>query len=137
MQPAALLDTDILSELLNGRNAPVRSRAIQYSEVHGHLSFSAITRYEVMRGYKSQGAIKQLEHFASYRKFANVVALTENVFDKAADLWALAHRSGHPRNDADLLIAATAVENGYVLVIGNASHFQWVPDLTLDDWRNP
>lgn len=34
------------------------------------------------------------------------------VLMRAADLWAEARRLGHPRNDADIIIAATALEEG-------------------------
>lgn len=34
----------------------------------------------------------------------------------------------------DLLIAATAVANGDVLVTSNTSKFSWVPNLELEDW---
>jgi predicted nucleic acid-binding protein len=42
---------------------------------------------------------------------------------------------GHAHRDADLIIAATAIEHGRTLVTGNTSHFQWVPGLQIDNWR--
>jgi predicted nucleic acid-binding protein len=50
-------------------------------------------------------------------------------------IWVDARRGGYPRNDADLIIAATAMESGRVLVTGNAPHFAWIPGLSLADWR--
>jgi hypothetical protein len=41
------------------------------------------------------------------------------------------------QKDADLLIAATAMEHGLVLVSGNTSDFSWITGLTLADWRQP
>jgi len=41
-----------------------------------------------------------------------------------------------PHGDADLIIAATALETGRVLVTGNTAHYSWIPGLTLDDRRN-
>jgi len=58
------------------------------------------------------------------------------VLMRAADLWAEAHRLGNPRNDADMIIAATALEEGRVLVTGNKSHFAWINGLRLADWRS-
>jgi len=46
-------------------------------------------------------------------------------------------RGGHPGRDADLIIAATALEHGRVLVTGNTLHFAWVPGLKLSNWRLP
>jgi predicted nucleic acid-binding protein len=38
--------------------------------------------------------------------------------------------------DADLIIAATAMEHRRVLVSGNTDHFAWIPGLVLDNWRD-
>jgi predicted nucleic acid-binding protein len=57
------------------------------------------------------------------------------VLDRAAALWADARSRGLPDNDADLIIAATALVHGGTLVTGNTAHFTWVPGLQLADWR--
>jgi len=41
--------------------------------------------------------------------------VTDPILDRAADLWAVANRAGRPGADADLLIAATALEGCYAL----------------------
>jgi len=56
---------------------------------------------------------------------------------RAAELWCDAWAGGHPHDDADLIIAATAREHGRVLVTGNTPHFAWVQGLRLEDWRQP
>jgi tRNA(fMet)-specific endonuclease VapC len=63
--------------------------------------------------------------------------LRQVIFDRAADLWAFARKAGLPRNDADLIIAATALEHERTLVTGNTAHFSWVPGLVLENWRQP
>src|SRR5260221_7589871 len=113
---AALLDTDILSELIKLRNLNVRQRAMAYTQQHGQLAFSSMTRYEVIRGYLQQNAVVQISRFATFCQHALVLPVTDAVFDRAADLWAQARRGGHPRADADLVIAATALEHGRVLI---------------------
>ena len=55
--------------------------------------------------------------------------------DRTADLWVLVRQGRHPGRDADLMIAATALESGRVLATGNRPHFAWIPNLTIDDWR--
>ena len=38
--PEALVDTDILSEIMKGRNEVVRARATEYLATHGSFSIS-------------------------------------------------------------------------------------------------
>src|SRR4051794_35610140 len=118
MSPA-LLDTDILSELIKLRNPIVQQHAIAYTRQHGALAFSAMTRYEVIRGYNQQGAAVQLARFAAFCQQSLIFPITDAVLDRAADLWAFARNNGHPHNDADLMIAATALESGRELATGN------------------
>jgi predicted nucleic acid-binding protein len=63
--------------------------------------------------------------------------VTDDVFDQACALWAMARKGGHACGDADLLIAATALVHKLTRGTGNARHFEWVPNLTLTDWRTP
>ena len=131
------LDTDILSELIKLRNPQVLQHALTYVQKCGPLALSAITRYEIVRGYKQNQATTQLARFMIFCGNVLLLPVTESVLDRAADLWAFARRNGHPHGDADLIIAATALENGRALVTGNTPHFAWVPGLTIADWRQP
>ena len=135
--PPALLDTDILSELIKRRDAAVQHHAMAYARQHGRLAFSAITRYEVARGYAQRAATVQMARFAVFCQQSLILPISDTILDRAADLWAFARNHGHPHNDADLIIAATAVENGRSLVTGNTSHFAWIPGLVLTDSRLP
>src|SRR5262245_51820457 len=114
MSPS-LLDTDILSEVLKQKNFAVVQKASAYLQIHKQFFFSAITRYEVVRGLKAKNATRQLQRFAVFCQHCRVFALTDAIFDRAADLWASANAAGRPQKDADLLIAATALEHGLVL----------------------
>jgi tRNA(fMet)-specific endonuclease VapC len=134
MRPA-LLDTDILSELLKLRNRSVRQKALAYTRQQGPLAFSAMTRYEVRRGYMVRMASTQLARFDTFCQNSLVLPVTDAIFDRAAELWAIGRQSGQPHADADLIIAATALETGRALVTGNAAHFGWIPALPIEDWR--
>lgn len=134
---AALLDTDMLSEVIKLRDTTVRQHALAYTQQEGPLCFSAITRYEVLRGYKQQGATKQFANFTVFCQHALILPVTDTVWDRASDLWAFARQNGHPHDDADLVIAATALEYQRFLVTGNQRHFAWIPGLVIQDWRNP
>jgi tRNA(fMet)-specific endonuclease VapC len=133
----ALLDTDMLSEVLKQRNSQVVSKAAAYLRSHGRFAFSAFTRFEIARGIKEKGATKQLARFRDFCGHSLIVPVSDTNLERAEDLWAIARHSGLPSGDADLIIAATALETNRVIVTGNVAHYAWIPGLTLDDWRNP
>jgi tRNA(fMet)-specific endonuclease VapC len=134
---ASLLDTDILSEILKQKNSIVVQKAATYLQTHQQFTFSAITRYEILRSLKAKSASRQLQQFATFCQHCQILPVTDGIFDRAADLWAATHAVGRPRKDADHLIAATALEHGLTLVTGNAIDFSWVVGLTIVDWRQP
>ncbi len=134
---AILLDTDILSEVFKQRDATVKQHAAAYLQQHGQFTFSEFSRFEVRRGYLSKQATKQLALFDVFCGHCQLLPATEAIFDRAAQVWAYARQHGHPCGDADVLIAATALEHGLVLATGNLRHFAWVPGLITADWRQP
>ncbi|QDT38394.1 type II toxin-antitoxin system VapC family toxin [Stratiformator vulcanicus] len=131
----ALLDTDILSEVLKQKDDSVVAMASLYLQEHGRFSISSITRYEILRGLKHKGATRQVRKFEEFCRHSVVHAVTDEILDRTADLWVLGERGGRPHRDADLIIAATALEHDRVLVTGNTPHFEWIPNLSLENWR--
>jgi tRNA(fMet)-specific endonuclease VapC len=134
---AALLDTDMLNEVLKQKNAHVLQQAADYLGQHAQFAVSSITRYEVVRGLKEKQATRQLARFTTFCRHSLILPITEEILDRAADLWVTARRGGHPGRDADLFIAATSLEHDRVLVTGNTPHFAWVPGLKLANRRAP
>ena len=116
-----LLYTDILSELLKQRDPRVAERAAAYFAVHGQFDFSGLTRYKVLPGLKDKGAVKQVERFEALCQRPLVLPITDSVLVLAADLWVLGRAQGQPRSDADLILAATAIEQKTPLVTGNTT----------------
>jgi tRNA(fMet)-specific endonuclease VapC len=131
-----LLDSDILSEILKGKNQQVLDAANRYLTQHPQFAFSAITLYEITRGFRATRAVRGLTKFLKLVDDSDVLPVSIPVLRRAADLWADAYRGGHPRGDADLIIAATALESKRVLATGNTAHFTWIPGLTVTDWRS-
>ena len=131
----SLLDTDILSEVLKATDQQVLATAKQYLSEHQRLAFSSITLYEIIRGMRSKRATQQLTQFLQTANNSDVLPVSVLVLLRAADLWADARNGGHPHDDADLIIAATALEAQRVLVTGNTAHFAWINGLQLADWR--
>jgi tRNA(fMet)-specific endonuclease VapC len=134
MQPA-LLDTDILSEVIKAKDAHVVEQGRRYLATYPQFAFSAITLYEIVRGMLANRAFRQMQAFMRLAGDSDVVPISEPILLRAAELWADARDRGHPRDDADLIIAATALETSRLLVTGNTSHYDWIAGLPLSDWR--
>lgn len=88
----ALLDTDTLSEVMKGRDEHVRANARRYLATFGTLTFSIITRYEILRGLKARGATLQLTRFERRCQRSVVLPLTDAIIVRAADLYAMLYR---------------------------------------------
>lgn len=133
---ASLLDTDTLSEIMKGRDPAVLGRAREYLTQFNSFAFSIITRYEILRGLKAKKATAQIEAFEKRCQGSRVFSLTDDIVVRAADVYAYLRSRGELISDADILIAATAAEEGLVLVTNNTEHFERVPDLKIDCWAN-
>jgi tRNA(fMet)-specific endonuclease VapC len=130
-----LLDTVTLSEVIKGRDAGVLAQAQEYLAVHGHFQFSIITRYEILRGLKAKNASRQVERFESQCGASTVLPLTDEIVVRAAEIYGDLHQRGALIEDADILIAATALVHGLPLVTENSTHFIRIPGLTVESWR--
>ncbi|MBN2578377.1 MAG: type II toxin-antitoxin system VapC family toxin [Pirellulales bacterium] len=135
MTPKTLLDTDVLSALMR-KNSQAIQRAKGYLADHSQFTFSAITRYEILRGLKAKNAQTQLSAFHAFCSANEVLPVSETILDRTADLYADLHRRGQLIPDADLLIAATALEHGLILSTNNIADFGRITGLTIDNWQS-
>lgn len=133
--PLTLLDTDTISALMRKVSHPgVVARTSQYLAVHQRLTVSIITRYEILRGLHSTVPGRKLKEAQQFFARTDVLPLTTAIVDRAAELYGDLSRSGAIVGDADILIAATALENGLVLATNNVKHFSRFPSLVIDNW---
>ena len=129
----ALLDTDILSAIMRQQPAAM-SRARVYLAAHGHLTFSMMTRYEILRGLYSKRATIQLGAFDQLCRVSEILPLTDAIVVRAASIYADLHQRGVLIGDADILIAATALEQKMAVVTNNDGHYQRIANLSLENW---
>lgn len=134
---AALLDSDMLTEMLKRRNSTVTAHAASYLNQHGAFALSVFSRFEIRRGYLAKHASRELARFNIFCEHSLLLPISDAVLDQACSLWVAARQGGHPQSDADLIIAATAMVHGRTLVTGNTRHFAWIVGLDLFDWRQP
>lgn len=128
-----LLDTDILSAAMRGHPAAT-ARARRYLAQHERLTFSVITRYEVLRGLLAKRAVWQQRAFEKLCATSEVLPLTDDVALQAAAIHADLHSRGELIGDAEILIGATALAHGYAVATNNESHFARIASLAVENW---
>jgi tRNA(fMet)-specific endonuclease VapC len=128
-----LLDTDILSAVMR-QQAAALAHARAYLAVHHHLTFSIITRYEILRGLHAKKATAQLAAFDRLCSVSTILPLTDAIVVRAATIYADLHQRGTLIGDADILIAATGLEHGLIVVTNNESHYQRIAGIQLENW---
>ncbi len=136
---SALLDTDIFSEVLRGRNLMVVKRAPAYREAFGHYTVSSATMMEVLSGLHRVATHPQLLRATTALADAEVLSFYRDMAQLAGAMHGDLLRSGKGIGIMDCIIAATAMGSGFTLVTGNTEHYRRIQeigyDLKLENWR--
>jgi tRNA(fMet)-specific endonuclease VapC len=135
----ALLDTDILSEVLKGRNPQVVAQAEAYLRHHAMLTVSVISVIEIVSGLQRVARLEQLERFLQALDAMEVLPVDMESAVLAGRIDGDLLRTGQPIGRADPIVAAQAITHGLVLVTGNTRHYERVMalgyPLRIVDWR--
>lgn len=130
-----LLDTDTSIELIrknpttcNLRDAAEDSVVTVSSMTVGELFFGA------GNSSHSEANKVRIEGFLST---VPVLETSPSIMRRFGLLKASLRKENNPLPDADLLIAATALDYGATLATGNTRHFARVPGLQVVDWIRP
>lgn len=95
---------------------------------------SEITLAELKFGIAKSGNPKK--HQTALENFLTGVQIIPifHAIDFYADEKARLQRLGTPIDDFDLLIGATAVTHGLVMVTNNIKHFKRIENIVIEDW---
>lgn len=128
-----LIDTNIVSYILK-RNATVEKK-LRNANISGQDVFiSCITYYEVKRGLLYANASRQLADFNQFYEKYEILFLDDlEIIENACKIQVDLKKRGHRLEDADILIAATAIARGLILV-SNDSDLLRVEGLNLENW---
>lgn len=139
----SLLDTDIFSEVLKGKDAMVVSAAEQYLAIYMRFTISIFTITEIVDGLRRKRRDARIEALQVdlAAEALEVLPLTMETATLAGLIFGDLHRSGQPLGQVDPFIAAIAIHAAIPLVTGNTSHFELIQGLgyplKLANWRQP
>lgn len=126
-----LLDTNICAGILRG-NKDVLAR---YLENAGNVAMPAMVVGELYFGVeKSRDKVKNLGLLKSLMSVIPSVQTSDAIMRKYGELRARMELAGTRVDDADLIIAAMALELGVTLVTGNVKHFRRFEGLQIENW---
>ena len=128
-----LLDTNIVSAIVN-QSSKIRQKLLDVDIQTQELFISCMTYYEVKRGLVYVNATRKLSIFDDFCEIATILFLdTVEVLETASEIHVHLRRTGRPIQDADILIAATAITHNLTLV-SNDSDLLRVPGVRLENW---
>ena len=134
-----ILDTDILSEIIKGRDPVVAARARAYLQQHARFTTSAVTVAEIVYGFRRIGREDRVTQFEASLSDVEVLHFDDAAARRAGRINADLERSGRTIGMPDVMIAGVAIQHGLPLVTGNTAHFEYVRaagyDLDLRNWR--
>ena len=129
-----ILDTNICVRFLRGDESVVR-RLLDADE-NDDLRIPAMVEGELFYGVeKSERRDENREKVKALLAFLPVCHADDETMEKFGELKAKAEAAGRRVDDADMIIAATAMRHGAVLVTGNTRHFSRFDGLEIEDWR--
>ncbi len=134
-----LVDTDILSDFLRGKNVHVVDRANAYLRDQGRFTISVVTVFEIVRGRHQANQLDRALKFLEWTKRANVLVFDAECARIAGESGGALLRGGLPVGVADVLIAATAIAHGLTIATANVDHYQRMQPfgLIFENWRDP
>ena len=128
-----VLDTNIITALFKG-NAHCTRKFDQYLDTYGTVHLSVIVYYELYRGLLDLDNQRKLERFKEFVQNCTLLDVNQLIVNKASELYVDLKRKGELIQDADILIAATAIVHDMGVVTDNVAHFSRIEELKIDNW---
>ena len=126
-----LLDTDTCIGLLKGDTAVVAAwrscedQCALPSMVIGELYYGA---------YKSTVREEELNRVAMFLDIFPEIQPSKRSMRRFGELKANLELKGTRLADADIIIASTAIEEGFPLITGNVRHYSRIEGLAIENW---
>ena len=129
------LDTNALSALISN-NVHVLAKWKE-ARLEGHeVTLNALSYFEVRRGLVLPRFARKFRVFENLVQISDLLPLDVAALDVSAIIYQDLRSKGTLIEDADILIAGTALANDAVLVTRNTRHLERVEGLRLEDWEH-
>lgn len=129
------LDTNIISFLLRG-NRQIQERVYQEANGGKSVIIPPVVYYEIKRGLINYQAPAKLAAFESLCTLLGIDVMEVETLDEAAKIYATLKKVGRLIEDSDILIAASCLAHGYILVTDNIRHFEYIENLQFVNWAS-
>jgi predicted nucleic acid-binding protein len=131
----SLFDTNVLSQIAKKQRPEILMSRLARTPLASQFT-SAVNTAEIYYGIFRKERRESLLRFYDDRVFPQLTILP---FDHESALIygrlkSELERSGRPRFDPDLQIAAIAIRHRLIVVTGNVRHFQGIPGLKVENW---
>ena len=131
-----LLDTNACITWIRGGNSRFEARAISRPQYAGRAVLCSVVRAELLFGaYRSQRRGENLERTNAFLAGFQSLPFDDDAAYRHALIRAELTAKGQLIGPNDLLIAATALAHGAILVTHNTAEFSRIPGLLLEDWE--
>lgn len=128
-----LLDSNIVTYILK-KNAIVDKKFREVRRLKQDVFISCITYYEVKRGLLAINATRQLTEFNQFCRIYKILLIDDlEIIERACEIHLDLQRRGFTIQEQDILIAATAIARGLILV-SNDSDLSRVQGINLQNW---
>lgn len=131
-EPAWMLDTNVLSDLIRNPTGPLVARIAAVPPQA--LCTSIVVACELRFGAQRKGSPVLTGRVEQLLASLMVLPLDEPADGHYADIRATLEKVGTPIGSHDLFIAAHARSRDVTLVTHNLREFQRVPGLRVEDW---
>ena len=131
-EPAWMLDTNMLSDLIRNPTGPLVARLAAVPPQA--LCTSIVVACELRFGAQRKGSPALTGRVEQLLESLVVLPLDEPADRHYADIRAALEKVGTPIGSHDLFIAAHARSRDLTLVTHNLREFQRVPGLRMEDW---
>ena len=126
-----MLDTDTASYIIRGNHSEVST---SFAKCFPNVCISSITYAELNYGAVKSKSLPILKKVHAFCELVECINWDAKAAVDYAKLREELEANGNPIGSMDMLIAASALAVGAILVTNNTAHFSRIKQLKLENW---